>query len=324
MFTKLLPILLLGPTLLLAASPSLAADVEVIESYDVSLGELPEGVAVSPKGDIYVSLAPTGELRKLDRKTYAGSTLAQFDVGFGFLLGMAFEGDDLYVVLASFVEETSGVWKVEPDGTKERVVAFGAGEFPNDLTFDRDGNMYVTESISGSVYKVAAGSSERELWVQDPLLVGDANVSPVPFPIGANGITYDDETDSVLVANSQVPALIEIADDCGEAGDLWVVAEGEHLRGADGLALDRNGDVILVSNFNSTVFHVDRYSGETTTIADASDGLVFPATVAFGRHGNDKKSIFVTNFGFGAGPTAPVALLKIDIGIKGEKVSAGK
>jgi sugar lactone lactonase YvrE len=324
MHTKLLPILLLGSGLILAAGSASAAEVTVVESYDASLGQLPEGVAVSPRGDIYVTLAGSGELRRLDRNTYAGTTLAQFDVGFGFLLGMAFDDDDLYVVLASFVEETSGVWKVEPDGTKQRVVAFGASEFPNDITFDGEGNMYVTESIGGAVYKVAAGSSERELWVQDPALVGDVAVSPVPFPIGANGITYDDETSSLLVANSQVPALLEIDDDEGVAGDLWVVAAGEHLRGADGIALDRNGDVVLVSNFNSAVLHVDRMSGATTTIADASDGLVFPSTVAFGRHGDAKKSIFVANFGFGAGPAAPVSILEIALGIKGEAISAGK
>lgn len=322
--TKLLPILLLGSGLTLAAGSASAAQVTVVESYDASLGQLPEGVAVSPRGDIYVTLAGTGELRRLDRKTYAGSTLTQFDVGSGFLLGMAFDGDDLYVVLASFVAETSGVWKVKPNGTKQRVVAFGANEFPNDITFDGEGNMYVTESIGGAVYKVEPGSSERELWVQDPVLVGDVEVSPVPFPIGANGITYDDETHSLLVANSQVPALIEIDDDDGVAGDLWIVAAGEHLRGADGIALDKNGDVVLVSNFNSTVLHVDRCSGSTTTIADASDGLVFPSTVAFGQHGKDKKSIFVANFGFGAGPDAPVSILKIALGIKGEDIPAGK
>ncbi len=312
------------PMLALISLPAFAAEVEVIESYDASLGQLPEGVAVSPKGDIYVGLAGTGELRRLDRKTYAATTVTNFDVGYGFLLGMAFDGNDLYIVVASFVEETSGVWRVHPNGTKSRVVAFGAGEFPNDLTFDQQGNMYITESIAGAIYKVEAGSNVRELWVQDPLLFGDVNQSPVPFPIGANGITYDDDAETVLIVNSQVPALIEIDDDCGQAGDISVVAAGEHLRGADGLALDRNGDVMVVSNFNSTLMHIDRDSGVATVLADASDGLVFPANPAFGRHGNDKHSLFVTNFGFGAGPDAPVGLLKIEVGVKGEKYPAGQ
>ncbi len=306
------------------AAPASAAQVSVVEGYDASIGQLPEGVAVGPNGDIYVSLAGTGELRRIDRHTYEGSTFASFDVGSGFLLGIAFQGDDLYVALASFVDGTSGVWRVDPDGNKALWVAFGAGEFPNDLTFDAAGNMYITESIGGAVYKVPAGSNTRELWVQDPLLFGDVAQSPVPFPIGANGISYDDETHTVLVANSQVPAIVEIEDDGGEAGQLSVLAAGEHLRGADGIALDKNGDVMVVSNFNSALLRIDRGTGAATTLASAGDGLVFPATVAFGQFGPDKRSVFVTNFGFGAGPTAPVSLLKIAVGEKSEKHPAGK
>ncbi len=307
----------------LLSTPAYAADVEVIESYNAAVGELPEGVAVSPSGDIYVTLAATGELRRLDRKTYAGETLANFNVGGGFLLGMAFDGDELYVVVGSFDATTCGVWHVDGDGGTTRVVPFGANEFPNDITFDDGGNMFITESISGSVYRVAAGTQTRELFVQDSLLVGDVEVSPVPFPIGANGIAYDDETDTVLVANSQVPAIVEIDDVGGVGGVISVLSAGENLRGADGISIDKNGDVVVVSNFNSTVSKIDRGSGVAQVIADGGDGLVFPATVAFGQFGPDKRSLFVTNFGFGAGPDAPVSLLKIDYGEKSEKNPAG-
>jgi hypothetical protein len=78
-----------------------------------------------------------------------------------------------------------------------------------------------------------------------------------------------------------------------------------------------------VSNFNSTLSRVDRQSGQATVLADASDGLVFPATVAFGQRGGDKKAVFVTNFGFGAGVDAPVSLLRIEVGEKSEKYPAG-
>lgn len=306
------------------STPALAAPVTVIESYDAALGQLPEGVAVSPSGDIFVGLAGTGQIRQLDRKTYAGEVLTSLPIGGGFLLGLAFEGDDLYAVVASFDAATCGVWSVDEDGSASRVVAFGANEFPNDLTFDEDGNLFITESISGSVYRVEAGSTSRSLFVQDALLVGDINQSPVPFPIGVNGITYDDETQSVLVVNSQVPALIEIDDLDGAAGALSVIAAGEHLRGGDGLSLDENGDVILVSNHNSTVSRIDRDNGTATVLADADDGLVFPSTAAFGQYGTDKRSLFIANFGFGAGPTAPVGLLKLKMSTKGEKEPAGK
>jgi sugar lactone lactonase YvrE len=289
----------------------MAADVELVESYNAAAGELPEGVAVGPKGDIYVSIAPTGELRRVDHRTRQGQTLAHLPVGGGFLLGMSFDGDDLYVVNASFDPATNGVWSVSPTGAIARVVAFGAGEFPNDIAIDADGNMYITESIAGAVWRVAAGSSSRQLFLLDPLLYGDLSQSPVPFPIGANGISYDDEAGVVLVANSQVPAIIEIEDNGGVAGGVSVLAAGEHLRGADGITLDAKGDVIVVSNFHSRVMRLDRSTGAATSLADSSDGLSFPSTAAFGQFGPDKHSVFIANFGFSAGPTAPVGLLQL-------------
>lgn len=314
----------LVPFAMLLSTPALAAEVTVIESYDASIGEYPEGVAVAPDGDIYVTLAGTGELRHLDRHTYAGNTLTSFDPGFGFLLGMAFDGPDLYVALASFVDTTSGVWRVYPDGSKTRVVAFSGSEFPNDITFDRAGNMYITESISGSVYKVSAGSTSRELWIQDPLLFGDPLHSPVPFPIGANGLAYDDETGTLLVANSQNPRIIEIEDAGGFAGAVNILAEGEELYGADGISIDNNGDVVVVSNAHSTVYRVDRSTGDAEVLATAADGLAFPSTAAFGQHGPDKHSLFIANFGFGVGPTAPVGLLRMFYGEKSEKYPTGR
>jgi sugar lactone lactonase YvrE len=331
--------LLVPAALILSATPALAmgppikeGEVRVIERYDAAFGELPEGVAVSRNGDIYVTLAGSGELREIDRKTKVGTTLANFDVGFGFLLGMAFDDDELYVVLASFVDETSGVWHVDDMGNTERVVAFPGSAFPNDLTFDTEGNLFITESIGGAVYRVEADELDDyagipitpTLWVQDDLLVGDVEVSPVPFPIGANGIAYDDENALVLVANSQDPRIVEIEDNGGQAGMLAVVAEGEYLRGADGIALGKSGDLYVVANFSSTVLRLDPWDASYEILADGSDGLVFPSTLAFGQWGPDKRSVFIANFGFGAGPQAPVGLIQLGVGEKGEKHPAGK
>lgn len=313
------------------ALPATASAIDVVERYDASIGENPEGVAVSPRGDVYVTLAGTGDLRRLDRQDKAGEVLASFDVGAGFLLGMAFGGDDLYVVLASFDGDTAGVWQVSEDGDTERVVAFAGTQFPNDITFDSDGNLFITESIGGAVYRVSGDALadydgepiSPTLWVQDALLVGDVEVSPVPFPIGANGIVYDDEGGRVLVANSQNPAIIEIEDDGGEAGAVSSVVSGEFLRGADGIALDKSGDLYVVANFSSTVLQLDLSDGSATTLADADDGLVFPSTLAFGQHGPDKYSVFIANFGFGAGPDADVGLLQLEVSEKSEKNPAG-
>jgi hypothetical protein len=50
--------------LLLPVAPAHAAEIETLVTFDVGAGELPEGVAVSKRGDIFVSLtAPVSEIR---------------------------------------------------------------------------------------------------------------------------------------------------------------------------------------------------------------------------------------------------------------------
>ena len=44
-----------------------AVTTEVVVDYDPALGQLPEGVAVDKRGDVYVSIAPLGQVRKVDR-----------------------------------------------------------------------------------------------------------------------------------------------------------------------------------------------------------------------------------------------------------------
>jgi sugar lactone lactonase YvrE len=51
-------------SLLLPIAPAHAAEIETLVSFDVGAGELPEGVAVDHRGNIFVSLtAPVSEIR---------------------------------------------------------------------------------------------------------------------------------------------------------------------------------------------------------------------------------------------------------------------
>ena len=50
-----------------AAVAGAAVETVVVVDYDLAAGEQPEGVAVDKRGDVYVSLAPLGQVRKIDR-----------------------------------------------------------------------------------------------------------------------------------------------------------------------------------------------------------------------------------------------------------------
>jgi len=305
--------------LTLTAVPSAVADavgeIDLVLALDPAVGEFPEGVAVDKQGNIFVSVAPTGEVKKID-KHGAVSSHAAFNPGVGFVLGLTTDKhNNLYVALASFDPATEGVHRVTPQGAVTRV-AHIAG-FPNDLVFDGSGkHLYVTESIGGAVHRIEIASGAVEPWFVSPLLAGDLEVSPVPFPIGANGIAFD--RDSLIVANSQQPRLVRVPiAKNGSAGAPEIILEDPILAGADGIALDVKRDIYVGVNQQHLLVKVSPDGSDIDILADASDGLDFPSTVAFGRGPAGKKDLYIVNFALFSGPTASPGLLRLDVGVPG-------
>jgi sugar lactone lactonase YvrE len=285
--------------------------VETVVTFDLGAGELPEGVAVDRRDNVYVSLiAPVSEIRKI-RPGGRQSTLVSFDVGGFGPLGLAVGARGaVYVAVASFEPATQGVYRVTRDGTATRLPGTGAISFPNDLAFDRWGNLFVTDTAGGAVWRIAPGGS-AELWIQDPLLEGTGELGAA-VPLGANGIAL--RRHAVIVSNTELGTLlrIRIRED-GTAGKLRVAAEDPALFGIDGIALARSGAVYAAVNAQSTIVRVE--GDEITTIADAGDGINGASGVAFGMR-RDRRNLFVVNFGvFSPAPTP--SLLKIAVGVRG-------
>jgi sugar lactone lactonase YvrE len=291
-----------------------SAPIETVVSFNPGAGEFPEGVAVDATGVAYVSLiAPVAQIRTIDR---AGgqSVLAQFGAaGFG-PLGLAVNSaGDLYVALASFDPATRGVYRVGPDGSTTRLPGTGAILFPNGLALDPRGDLYVTDSIAGAVWKVPRGGTAA-VWFQSPLLAGNGSVG-LGFPLGANGIAFG--KNEVVVSNTEGAKLLRIAVlPDGGAGAASVVAQGPALAGADGVALDVFGDAFVAVNSQNTLLRVSP-DGSTSTLATGADGLNNPASLAFGTSHGERKTLYITNFSvFSAAPTP--ALLRLEVGVPGE------
>lgn len=147
-----MPLALLGAVASGAAiaAADTTAHVEVIIDYDAATGELPEGVAVNRRGEVFVSLAPLGEVRMITRDG-SESTLASIvppGAGNG-VLGLALDArGNVYAAAGTFNPGTSGVYKISPDGSFARLPGTSAIGFPNGLAFDKRGNLYVTAQSS--------------------------------------------------------------------------------------------------------------------------------------------------------------------------------
>jgi sugar lactone lactonase YvrE len=294
--------------------------VETVVSYDAAANELPEGIAIDRRGNIYVSLNPLGQIRKISP---GGSESVLVDFGEPGPLGMTVaEPGYVYVGWASDNPEIAGVWRIGPDGASTRLPGTAGISFPNALAFDQHGNLYVTDSSAGAIWRVPPGGS-AEVWLQHDLLEGlGLDEFPVPFPLGANGIVY--RHDTLYVANTEKGHVVRIPIVAGDAGEPEVVASGDELVGLDGIALDAVGTIFAVVNIQNKLVRIDPTDGAITTLATADDGLDFPASLTFGRGTRDRQSVFITNLAIvptgGAGP----GVVKVDVGVAGLLAPPGK
>lgn len=293
----------------LGTSIARADTPELIRSFDPAQGELPESIALDDAGNIFLSMGST--VRRLDvngnLETYGTLPIPVF------ALGVKVGPDGCVYTASTSLDPTvegAFVWRICEQGVVEQYAALADAAGPNDLAFDRDGNLYVTDPIGGSIYKIDAQGAVS-LWLSDPLLAGDS-LDPALFfsPQGVNGIAIDRRGENLYVGNLDYGRILRIAIDCdGQAGPITVVAEDPRLRGADGIALDRAGNLYVTVGAQERLALVSKH-GTVSVLAEGGD-LHGPSSVAFGTTPGDQRTLYITNldflraFGFIAEPPQP-------------------
>lgn len=303
-------------------------------SFDRQAGQLPEGVAVDRVGNVFVSLAPLGQVVRVEPGSDEAELIGavpgvdpQTDFG---LLGLAIDARG-NVYGAAVSKAAQGVWRFDRhSGRVERLPGTEKIGFPNSLAFDKRGNLYVTSSFEGrspsgerlgGVWRIRY-DAPAEPWLVDEVLGGVGEVLP-PNGIGANGIAY--RHGSLFVSNSEKASIvaIPIAPD-GTAGEPRVVVQDPALYSPDGITFDPCGRIYVAVINQSAIKRVDR-DGSIHLIADADDGLDWPSTLAFGTTGRDHRSLYAVNFAigesFGAPRGAGPALLRIAVEAPGKPLS---
>ncbi|MFH1122167.1 MAG: hypothetical protein V1758_00745 [Pseudomonadota bacterium] len=285
-------------------------DVRFLAEFDAKKGELPEGVALD--GDrIYVGMTPT---RQVFRLTQGGgyelfASLPQMEPGKGLMTGM-FVGPahELYVNLVSTDPSVpGGVYRVPAGGGAGVLFATDPSMvFPNDLKFDADGSLFMTDSSAGAIWKITP-EGQASLWLHHPLLAGD-HTRCFPdqggFDTGSNGIVLGLDG-AVYIANSDQATLVRISRTArGEAGEPEIVAGPDcaALNGADGLVQDRDGTFYTVAHRSNTVVKI--VLGKPLQILAEGTPLDFPASIALKRDSEGFRAI-ITNFAIETGMTHP-------------------
>jgi sugar lactone lactonase YvrE len=219
---------------------------------------------------------------------------------------------NLYAALVSFVPEVqAGIYRISSTGGKATLFAkHPQMQFPNGLAFDEHGNLFVSDSGSGSVFRIDP-SGAVEQWASSSLLSGSKDTCETNaggFDIGANGIVVD--RDAIYVDNNDKATLIRIARTSrGQAGvpEVFYGPDCANLGGADGLARDARGDFVVAVNRQNKVVRITHDKKVESVSTDVS--LDFPASLVL-----DAGTVLLTNFALAsasAGKPAKPGLVRL-------------
>jgi hypothetical protein len=283
--------------LLLAGARHASAQVETIASFNPSLLETPENIAIDTANDKYVSLALTGEIRKIAADG-SQSTFAVLPLGappltfcgsfFAGLTGITFdEHDNLYANVASCDPNSRGVWKIPHGGQPaSRIAALGMQSLPNGIVHHRD-SIYVADSVLGVIWRVADSGGTPDVWASGPALTQLPNGLP-----GPNGLKQFEGEIYVSNPSQSTVVAVRVRPD-GSAGSVRTHATGVFC---DDFAFDVHGNLYCGTDPFDTVVRISP-SGAIDTILTAADGLDGPTAILFG-HKDEGFDIYITNAAF--------------------------
>ena len=283
-------------------------NVDVLAVLPAATGSV-EGLTVGPDdGNIYVPtfgfntqgglggpaqlfvISPTGKLIRQVTITAQPAASAH-------MLGLGFNPVTKDLLVIDF-----GAGKVLTVDPKTGGSTLFAGPIPgsglNALTFDKAGNVYVSDSFLGVIYKIPPGGLPNVVpptWSNDPLLLPGTGLTP---PFGANGIEFSNDGTVMYVANTAFHQIIKIpvAGDSGGPASIFITG----INAPDGIAIDRAGNLWVCANQEDEIVVIDPTGKVIAKLGDfrgidpkgIARGFLFPASLAFS---NDGSTLYVSN-----------------------------
>ena len=172
---------------------------------------------------------------------------------------------------------------------------------PNDIAFDEAGNLYETDSFQATIWRIAPGGGQPQIWFQS---------SQLDTPFGPNGLRISPDRTKLFFTitaegigmfgnflGGKVYTLPLVA--APSAGDLQVFHQYDG-DAPDGIAFGRSGKlyVVLAAPFASGVSILRMDGTEETRLTNPVGSPIFPydspANAAFNKHG----SLLLTNHAF--------------------------
>jgi sugar lactone lactonase YvrE len=153
-------------------------------------------------------------------------------------------------------------------GAAKTTYTFPSAAFCNDMAFDTEHNLYVTDS-TGSIYVLPHGSASTTLalWKSDPLLQPSSASG-----FGADGIVYDGVGALYVTAISDSRLLKIPVNADGSAGAVTQLTVTPAISGPDGMRLiDANTVIVVEGGHNVTTVAISGNSATSTVISNRMD-----------------------------------------------------
>jgi sugar lactone lactonase YvrE len=261
----------------------------------------PEGITADKHGNFYVTTFDAGRSEGVGRLfvfNRHGELKRVVDIAGSsrFLLDLAFHPQTGALLVIDF--GAGKVLKVNPHtGEASEFTTIpdltpadpNAGPGANVLTFDKQGNVYISDSFQGIIWRTGPHGGTPTQWASGPLL----EPRGVP-PFGANGLAFNKAGDTLFVANTANDQIVKIPV-ATRIPEVFV----NSVNGADGLIIDKHDNLWICANQADEVVMLEPKEGRV--IAKLGDfnglskggaprGLLFPASLV--RAGD---WIYVTN-----------------------------
>lgn len=277
----------------------------VLPDYAPGVPESAEGLAVGPDGNIYV---PSGGFNA-DGFVPGPATLWVFNPAGQLIrtvtltgteppvLGIAFNPANGLAFIADLGNSSVFTWNPVTN-TTTLVASLGGGAGPNAICFDATGNVYISDSFQGVIWKTDKNGNNLTQWVPpNPLLMPGSGLNP---PFGANGIEFNKARTAMFVANTANHTIIKIPmNSNGTAGTPTLFTTG--INAPDGIAIDADDNLWVDANQEDEIVVIDPNGKVIAKLGDFDGisgngtprGLLFPASLAFSLDG---KFVYTSNF----------------------------
>lgn len=248
----------------------------------------PEGITADIFGNLYVtSFAPNGANAngQIAVLNHAGRVVRVLNVTNATpgLLGIAFNPKTHDLLVADLLG--AQVLKVNPfDGASSVFTSIPGGSGvagPNALAFDRDGNVYISDSFQGVIWRTGPSGGAAAAWASSTMLT----TSGVPG-FGANGLAFNKQETALFVANTGDDSIVRIpVNSDGTAGAPAVLVYS--VNGADGLIIDERDNIWIAANQSDEIVVIDPTGRPLAKLGDfggirrdgSARGLLFPASL---------------------------------------------